>query len=95
MRAPIQAGGLQRRWDVCAVYRATMSTTTANDLVTPGDIAAALGETVIRVRYVLDSRRFEPVRRAGIVRMYDADVVDRVRTEIESINHRRRAVPVT
>ena len=71
-----------------------MSTTTTSDsLVTPGDIALALGERVQRVRYILDSRPdIRPVRRAGIVRLFEAGVVERVRHEFEEIDQRRRPV---
>jgi len=66
-----------------------MFTTTAYELVTPGEIAAALGESVIRVRYVLDSRQFQPVRRAGIVRLFGPDAIDDVRQEITAIDAKR------
>lgn len=59
--------------------------TPTKQLLSPGDIADALHEKVSRVRYVLDRRDIPHVQRVGITRVYHADVVERVRAELEII----------
>lgn len=64
---------------------------TANaTLLTSGDIAQAVGRSVFQVRYILDSRRdICPVGRAGLVRLYSGEVVERVRVELAAIAAKR------
>lgn len=72
------------------------TTTTTDKIVTAGDIASTLGEKLARVRYVLDSRLdIQPLRRVGIVRIYSVEVVERVRSELWAIDHRRGCEPPT
>ena len=62
--------------------------------MTSGDIAAALDRDISQVRYILDSRRdIRPVARAGLVRLYRPDIIERVRTELDAIAVKRQAVP--
>ena len=67
-----------------------MTSITVDELMTPGDIATALGEPIGRIRYIIESRRLTPVRRAGIVRMFSGEVVEAIRAEIQAMNQRRR-----
>ena len=61
-----------------------------NTFVTSGDIARALDSGADRVRHVLSSRRdIQPVGRAGIAWLYERDVVDRVRSELQQIEAKR------
>lgn len=64
---------------------------TANaTFLTSGDIAQAVGRSVFQVRYVLDSRRdIRPVGRAGLVRLYSPDIIERVRAELGNIEAKR------
>ena len=65
--------------------------TASATFLTSGDIAHALGRSVFQVRYVLDSRPdIQPCARAGLVRLYPAEVVERVRAELAGIDARRR-----
>jgi len=47
--------------------------------LTIGEIAHRLGWPVHRVDYFLRSRRIEPVARAGILRIFSDDVIERLR----------------
>lgn len=67
-------------------------TITTTPFVTASQIAEALGESVVRVRHVLATRDIRPVARAGLVRMFAPDAVDRVRQEIAAIDARTRKV---
>ena len=68
------------------------SIVSANELMTAGQISLALGESMHRVRYVLGSRpSIQPVRRVGLIRVYDASVVELVRLELAGIDKRGRS----
>jgi hypothetical protein len=60
-------------------------------LRTPGVIAAELGEPLNRVLYILRTRShlIKPIGRAGTIRLYDRDAVEKVRSVIRQ---RREAV---
>jgi hypothetical protein len=58
-------------------------------LRTPGVLAAALGEPLHRVLYVLRTRpHIQPTANAGRLRLYDRDAVDQVRHELATIDAR-------
>ncbi len=58
---------------------------------TPGVIANELGESLSRVRYVLRTRHhIAPIGRAGLIRIYSADAVAKVRHELNAIDARRQ-----
>lgn len=69
-----------------------MSITTI-PFLTAAQIAEALDQPVVRVRHVLATRNIKPMARAGLVRMYAPDAVDRVRAELATIDAKRKAVP--
>lgn len=52
-------------------------------LLTTGDIAARLNLPIHRVQYFLTARRIDPVTRVGGYRLFAADVVEKLRVEIE------------
>lgn len=57
------------------------------ELLTSGDIAKRLGRSVYQVRHVLASRLdIAPCQHAALVRLYRADVVDRVRAELIGVD---------
>lgn len=56
--------------------------------VTLGDIARAVDAPISQVRYVLTRDRIDAVGRAGIVRVFSEDVIDRVRSGIERTGNR-------
>lgn len=59
-------------------------------LITPGVIAAELGEPLHRVAHVLESRsHIRPAARAGTLRLYDRQAVAAVRHELNAIDARR------
>jgi hypothetical protein len=61
-------------------------------LITPGVIAAELGEPLHRVVHVLASRsHIRPSARAGTLRLYSRAAVAQVQDELEAINARRQA----
>lgn len=60
-----------------------------------GDIAKAVGRDAATVRHILDSRGIQPIGRAGIVRLFDRSVVERVRDELARVKPRRRREAVT
>ena len=67
---------------------------TVDSVVTPGQIARALGEPQHRVAHILNTRPdIRPVRRVGIVRTYAADAVDLVRCELAAIDTKRGKLP--
>jgi len=66
-----------------------MTTATIENLRTPGEIARALGVPLHRVTYCLNTRPIQPVRRAGVVRLYGPDAVEAVRKVLDDINARR------
>ena len=58
-------------------------------LVTPGEIARALRQPQHRVDYVIRTRsEIVPVRRAGIIRLFDREVVAMVGRELDAIDAR-------
>ncbi|TWT35868.1 hypothetical protein KOR34_07640 [Posidoniimonas corsicana] len=61
---------------------------------TVGDIAAELGEPVHRVQHVLKTRQIKPLRRAGNLRVFNEEAKERVRCELQLIDHRREAAAV-
>jgi hypothetical protein len=59
-------------------------------LRTPGVLAAALGEPLHRVLYVLRTRRhIRPTANAGRMRLYDRDALELLRHELKTIDARR------
>ena len=60
-------------------------------LITPGVIAAELGEPLHRVLHVLRTRRhIRPTARAGTLRLFERPVIAMVRHELNAINARNR-----
>ena len=57
--------------------------------LSPGEIARRLNRPLHCVNYILESRRIEPIGRAGIVRIFAEDVVEQVRTALEEIEAKR------
>jgi hypothetical protein len=69
------------------------STTSVPRLVTPGVLAAELGEPLHRVLHVLATRsHIRPAARAGTLRLYANEAVAMVRHELNAIDARRRAI---
>jgi hypothetical protein len=64
-------------------------TTTTTRLMTAGLIANQLGEPLHRVQRVLATRDIRPAARAGTLRVYDRDAVERVRIALADIDARR------
>jgi hypothetical protein len=65
-------------------------TCTVPKLITPGVIAAELGEPLHRVLHVLATRQhIRPAARAGTLRLYDKRAVAMVRHELNAIAARR------
>ena len=66
-------------------------------LLTPGRIAAELGEPLHRILNVLGTRdHIKPRARGGTLRLYDPDAIAQVRHELAAIDarrDRRRDVP--
>ena len=59
-------------------------------LITPGKIAAEVGEPLHRVLRILATRRhIRPAARAGIIRLYRRDAIALVRHELNAIDARR------
>jgi hypothetical protein len=66
------------------------ATTDAPKLITPGVIAATLGEPLHRVINVLATRpHIQPAARAGTLRLYARDTIAMVRHELNAIDARR------
>jgi hypothetical protein len=63
--------------------------------ITASEIAAILDRPVVRVRHILASRNIEPIARAGLVRVYDAAAIEKVRAELGAIEKRQGKVPDT
>lgn len=62
-------------------------------LLTPGRLAAELGEPLHRVLYVLATRpHLRPCARAGTLRLYGRGTVDLVRDELARIDALRKGV---
>ncbi len=62
-------------------------------LLTPGRLAAELGEPLHRVLHVLATRpHIQPCARAGTLRLYSRDTVALLRDELASIDARRKGV---
>ncbi len=58
-------------------------------LLTIGVLAEELSAPIEKVRYVLATRpHIKPVALAGIVRLYNREAIEAVRTELEIIYHR-------
>jgi hypothetical protein len=49
-----------------------------DQLVTVGDIARRLGVPTHRVQYVILARGIKPAGRAGVLRLFDAEAVERI-----------------
>jgi hypothetical protein len=65
-------------------------TFTVPQLITPGVLAAELGEPLHRVTRVLATRpHIRPRARAGTLRLYDQDAIAQVRHELNAIDARR------
>ncbi len=60
---------------------------TVPSLRTPGVIAAEIGAPLSRVLYILRTRDIRPIGRAGILRLYDAEAVQRVRKALWEVRH--------
>lgn len=59
-------------------------------LITPGAIARRLDQPIHRILHVLATRpAIRPAARAGRVRLYDREAVERVRREIARIDSNR------
>lgn len=59
-------------------------------LLTPGRLAAELGEPLHRIQYVLSTRRhIRPAARAGQLRLYQTHALGFIRRELRSIDARR------
>ncbi len=58
----------------------------SQQLHTVGLIAENLGVPVHRVEYVLRTRNIKPAHRAGALRIFTLEQVDRIAEEIESID---------
>lgn len=59
-------------------------------LVTPGVMAADLGEPLHRILHVLRSRpHIRPAARAGTLRLYDRSAMAMVRHELSAVDARR------
>lgn len=52
-------------------------------LLTIGEMARRLGWPLHKVDYLLRSRRIEPKARAGILRIFGEDVIERLRSEAD------------
>ena len=69
-----------------------MKTTDEPRLLTPGVLAERLGVPLHRVTYILGTRpHIRPAARAGTLRLYDAQVVEAVRAELDRITQRKGA----
>lgn len=67
-----------------------MATEVEPRLITPGVIAAKVGEPLHRVLHVLATREhIRPAARAGTLRLYDKEAVALVRHELNAIDARR------
>ena len=67
-----------------------MAAQTIPQLITPGVIAAELGEPLHRVLHVLATRHhILPAARAGTLRLYDRTAIAMIRSELDAINSRR------
>lgn len=62
---------------------------TQTKLKTIGDIARALGVTSSRVAYAIEQYRIKPTQRAGILRIFDEDKVDVIRSAVRRIEANR------
>lgn len=61
-------------------------------LITPGTIAREIGQPLHRVQHVLATRpAIRPAARAGTIRLYDREAVERVRREIDRMDAARAA----
>jgi hypothetical protein len=60
-------------------------------LITPGRIAAEVGEPLHRILHILATRRhIRPAARGGTIRLYRRDAIAQVRHELNAIDARRR-----
>lgn len=64
-------------------------------LLTSGQIAEQVGEHRDRVAYVLRRAEIQPIGRAGIVRLFGPDAVEKVRTFLNSHSRRRESIECT
>jgi len=59
-------------------------------LITPGVMAAELGEPLHRVLYILRTREYiRPAARAGVLRLYESTAIAQVRAALNGIDARR------
>ena len=66
-----------------------MSTTTAQPtLLTTGDIAKRLNRSPYQIRYVLESRRIQPIARAALFRLFPESVIPEVEVALGEIDER-------
>lgn len=62
------------------------------NLLTISKVATALGIPAHRVHYVVRTRQIEPAAYAGHYRLFDRQIVARIRHEINAIDARREGV---
>lgn len=60
-------------------------------LMTTGEIARELGVSFFQVAYVIRSRQIRPVQRAGRMRLYSMDDMERVREELAIVASNKKA----
>lgn len=60
-------------------------------LLTAAEVAAEVGLPPSRARHFLDSRGVRPAARAGLVRLYRPDAIERVREAAREVEERRRS----
>ena len=63
-----------------------MSTASAADLVTVGELARRMDVAEHRIAYIITSRRIEPVMRAGILRLFPAAIIPQLQRELDAIS---------
>ena len=63
-----------------------------NEEITSGEIATRAGVTLERASYCLRRIGAKPIRRVGIVRLFDADVLTDVRDYLATIKPRKHSL---
>lgn len=57
-----------------------------NKLYTAGEVARVLGVPLARLDYAIRSYQIEPTQRAGILRLYDSETIERIKRSLRRIN---------